>query len=84
MSLDKLRDKMKSVTKTVEKVMPDIVVDEKIREERLAICTSCEKFRTKTRTCKVCGCFMDIKTWMPRQKCPMNKWGIVDMSSSEK
>ena len=84
MSLDKLREKMKSVTKTVERALPDIIVDEKVREERLAICTSCEKFRLKTRTCKVCGCFMDVKTWMPRQKCPMDKWGIVDMSSSEK
>ena len=40
------------------------------------ICLECEKFRKITKTCKVCNCFMPVKTMMPGAQCPDNppKW----------
>lgn len=29
---------------------------------RIAICEGCEKFRSMTRQCSICNCFMDVKT----------------------
>lgn len=52
-----------------EKVSPEV------RESRYNICLSCEKLYAPTKTCRLCGCFMNIKTWMPNQNCPVNKWG---------
>jgi len=33
-------------------------------QRRIEICEKCEHFES-TRTCDLCGCFMDIKTKMP-------------------
>lgn len=41
--------------------------------ERMDICKECVFF-TKQKFCKVCGCFMPIKTRIPFMKCPMKKW----------
>ena len=43
------------------------------RERRLAICLSCEFLESMNR-CKKCGCFMDVKTWLPLSECPAKKW----------
>lgn len=32
--------------------------------KRIQICESCKYFLKRSRTCKICGCFMDIKTKM--------------------
>jgi len=40
--------------------------------ERLAICKKCEHYNNGR--CKVCGCFMFIKTRFAAMKCPINKW----------
>lgn len=53
-------------------------VSTEVREERLNICLSCDKLYKPTRSCKLCGCFMTLKTWMPAQKCPINKWDISE------
>lgn len=41
-------------------------------EKRLAICRSCPKW-TGT-SCKVCGCFVNLKVKIPEEKCPEGKW----------
>lgn len=48
-----------------------------IQKERYDICLSCDKLYLPSKTCKVCGCFMNIKTWMPKQSCPLKKWEAV-------
>lgn len=35
-----------------------------IAEKRIKICEECEFFYNPTRNCKICGCFMDVKTKM--------------------
>ena len=45
--------------------------------EKFAICENCEHFRQTTKQCKLCGCFMPLKTLLPGMYCPDNppKWG---------
>ncbi len=43
-------------------------------QERIKMCEECEKFYHPTRQCKVCFCFMDIKTKMKNKTCPKGKW----------
>lgn len=42
------------------------------RNKRLTICTTCE-FHTGI-TCKICGCFTAVKSWLPYGHCPIRKW----------
>ena len=39
---------------------------------RLAVCHGCDKW-TGT-SCKVCGCFVNLKVKIPEEKCPESKW----------
>jgi hypothetical protein len=50
------------------------LVDDVIKKERLDICLSCPELIQLTKTCKKCGCFMDIKTRLEASKCPIGKW----------
>ena len=52
-----------------------IFCDEKRRTKRYNICKECEHFRAITKQCKLCSCFMPIKTKMLEMTCPINKWG---------
>ena len=49
-------------------------VPEEIQHYRYSVCKSCDKLYKPTDTCKVCGCFMRVKTWMPNQSCPIGNW----------
>lgn len=55
-----------------------ILVEKEVREERLAICRECPKFKKTLKLCSICGCFMPAKTWMHNQTCPQNLWGRED------
>ncbi len=52
-----------------------ILCDEERRTKRYNICKECKHFRAITKQCKVCSCFMPIKTKMLEMTCPINKWG---------
>ena len=45
-------------------------------DEKYKICQECEYFKSTTKQCKICGCFMPLKTLLPGMKCPHNppKW----------
>ena len=40
---------------------------------RMKICESCENLN-EIKFCKICGCFMPLKTKMWWKICPINKW----------
>jgi len=42
--------------------------------QRISICNECKELTNVTRQCKVCFCFMDIKTKMKNKFCPKGKW----------
>jgi len=48
---------------------------EEIRIERYNICKVCEHFRPLLKQCKLCSCFMPVKTRITEMTCPINKWG---------
>ena len=78
---DKLKEKLRSMRDTAEKTASETFltnrVSAEIQEERFNICKSCEFLYTPTNTCKKCGCFMGVKTWMQDVKCPIDKWGAA-------
>ncbi|MGB3651186.1 MAG: DUF6171 family protein [Rivularia sp. (in: cyanobacteria)] len=43
-------------------------------EERLEICSNCEKYNAEDRRCTVCGCFMLVKANIESSECPDGKW----------
>lgn len=45
-----------------------------IKDKRLSICNGCERLFAPTKTCKECGCFMELKARVPFAHCPLNKW----------
>jgi hypothetical protein len=77
----KLKEKMMALkdatqAKAVE-LLPDKVPTE-IQQQRWDTCNSCEKLYRPTSTCKICGCFMQVKTHLASSKCPIDKWGRVE------
>ncbi len=45
-----------------------------LSEQRYNICKSCSNFRKLTKQCRICECFMPIKTKIVNSTCPENKW----------
>ena len=48
-----------------------------VKDERMAICESCEHLIKTTKQCRKCGCFMEIKTHLASVSCPIGKWEAV-------
>lgn len=43
-------------------------------DKRKRICQTCQHLVKMTRQCGKCLCFIDLKTRMIDQTCPMDKW----------
>jgi tetratricopeptide (TPR) repeat protein len=43
-----------------------------VHQKRTQTCGGCEH-HTGTR-CRVCGCFTNVKAWLPHEACPLGKW----------
>lgn len=71
--------------KFVEAVGEKLVdkVPNNIHKQRLDTCFSCDKFNFISKKCDVCGCIMRVKTWIPDEKCPVDKWGKYKTDSNE-
>jgi hypothetical protein len=46
----------------------------KTPKERYSICENCENFNKTIKTCKICHCFMFVKTKFNDASCPKGKW----------
>lgn len=42
------------------------------RNSRMDICKTCNNL--KFLFCNECKCYMPAKTWLEKEKCPINKW----------
>jgi hypothetical protein len=51
-------------------------VSEKTKQKRLSICQGCEYYDKELMKCNVCGCYLEVKTKMASESCPLNKWGV--------
>jgi hypothetical protein len=49
-------------------------VDPDTHASRLHCCQDC-RFRDAKR-CRLCGCFIDPKAWLPHEDCPVGKWTV--------
>lgn len=45
--------------------------------ERMNICNTCEN-KTNEGTCKLCGCFLNIKNTWASEQCPAGKWNVFN------
>jgi uncharacterized Fe-S radical SAM superfamily protein PflX len=51
-----------------------ILVEDKIKEQRLSKCKICEHYSKLTRQYKKCGCFVDFKTSLHGAHCSTGLW----------
>lgn len=49
--------------------------DKATRDARFEVCRGCDRLFKPTKTCRECGCFMALKTWLSDAECPRNLWG---------
>lgn len=76
---EKLKKRMQETSDTIQNVSSNVIPDSwlvspEIKEKRWKICQDCNHLYRPTSNCKLCGCFMQIKTGLAGQKCPINKW----------
>lgn len=51
-----------------------VISDTELQTERIKMCEACEHFTPGLRQCKICHCFLDLKTKIVASECPINKW----------
>jgi hypothetical protein len=56
------------------------LVDDKIKQERLDICNNCPNLVKATGQCKICFCFVKLKTSLKTEECPDKKWIKINVS----
>lgn len=49
-------------------------VSDEVKNQRLEICRSCDKYDVEQIRCKECGCFLEPKTGFSLDSCPLGKW----------
>jgi len=77
--LDKLKNKVQSIQNSIDEFgqTTGLKLSEEQRNQRLDICKTCQYFFKPTTTCMKCGCFMAVKTYIPRVSCPVGKWTSI-------
>ncbi len=86
MLVAKLLQRMVEVRDAAEEAVVKLVpvkVSDEIQQYRYNICKSCDKLYKPTDSCKMCGCFMKVKTWMPQHACPIKKWPAVEQQATD-
>lgn len=43
-------------------------------DRRLNICKECEHLSERFMKCKICGCFLKLKVFVPNATCPIERW----------
>lgn len=75
MKMSKLKNGAKSlftIAKNKAKGI-DQSVPQEVADNRLKICNACENLN-KIRQCTQCLCFVDLKTKIKQEACPIGKW----------
>jgi hypothetical protein len=49
------------------------ISDEEV-QQRLTVCSGCENFIPSSQRCSLCGCYMQFKSRLRSQSCPVGKW----------
>jgi len=48
-------------------------LDQNTRNNRFKTCLKCDMLQCSMR-CQLCGCWVRIKTWLPKESCPIKLW----------
>lgn len=65
---------MAAVDETLARLSGMPPISEGDINRRLSICSECNRFRPSDQRCSLCGCFLDFKTRLRSQDCPLGKW----------
>ena len=49
-----------------------------ISREKIRVCGGCEFLRKPLMQCSQCGCFVRIKSMVPKGECPKGKWKEIN------
>ena len=73
---EKLKSGFKSLFNVAKNIAAgnDQSVTEEVRNDRISLCNGCPKLMV-TRQCSECLCFVDLKTKLKQESCPLKKWG---------
>lgn len=63
---------MKQLHHYIELLDADVKTAQEIYEERLAVCKECDYL--ETGTCQACGCYVELRAAVKKNKCPYKKW----------
>lgn len=76
---NKIKNGFKSLFNVAKNIVTNTeqIVTEEVKNERRAICETCPML-LKTRQCAECLCFIDLKTTLKQEKCPLEKWKEVE------
>jgi len=73
-NMPKISDKEAQNVTPIDLLNSKNYTTKEIRNQRLDICKGCPRLFKPTKTCKECGCFMAMKTWLSDATCPIGKW----------
>ena len=51
-----------------------VLAQDELAAERIKVCQTCSEFTKFSRQCRLCNCFMDMKTKILDASCPINHW----------
>lgn len=71
---EQISDEQADAVTPLDLLHSDNYTTREIRGARLDTCKGCERLFRPTKTCKECGCFMALKTWLIDATCPLGKW----------
>jgi hypothetical protein len=61
-----------------------LFVSDKVYNERLDVCKSCDYFDPEQTRCRQCGCYLEQKARFALDSCPINKWDESDIDWTQK
>lgn len=54
----------------------DVKVGEPLYEKRLSLCKECDLLLDGM--CRACGCFVELRAAVKKNRCPYDKWGASE------
>lgn len=62
----------KNLQEYIENIEKDIKAEDGLYESRLQVCVSCDNLLEGM--CRTCGCYVELRAAMTKNKCPSEKW----------
>lgn len=63
---------MNQLHRYIELLDGNVKTAQKIYEDRLSVCKTCDYL--EAGTCLACGCYVELRAAVKRNKCPYKKW----------